>query len=237
MNPRRQLLLTGIVLLASFAWFELTPTDLWLQQQLYDVEQQAWVWSGKEPVTRFLLYDGAKGLLILFTLGLLLSLAFCRRSARLAAHCSGIRILVFSLMLVPMCVSALKATTNVACPRSLEQFGGELPYIKVLESYPEMSRPKSRQRCFPAGHASGGFALMSLAFLFNSPRQRRIAWVSGVLAGWIAGGYKMAIGDHFFSHTLVSMLLAWFIINLIVIVEGRLFSHWPKQGEGVQPLD
>lgn len=23
------------------------------------------------------------------------------------------------------------------------------------------------------------------------------------------GRYKMAIGDHFFSHTLVSMLLAW----------------------------
>lgn len=233
MTPRRQLLFTGLALLAGFAWFELTPTDLWLQQWLYDAQAQAWIWSRKEPVTRFLLYDGAKGLLVLFALTLLMSLVFCRRSAWLARHCRGIRIVVLSLILVPICVSTLKATTNVACPRSLEAFGGELPYIKVLEPYPADARPDRRERCFPAGHASGGFALMSLMFLFASPRRRRAALVGGLLAGWITGGYKMVIGDHFFSHTLISMLLAWFIINLIVMADGRLFGS-PAEAAGRQ---
>lgn len=229
MNPRRQLFVTGLLLLLSFAWFELTPTDLWLQALFYDGQRQAWVWSNKEPVTRFLLYDGAKGLLILFALGLLISLAFCRRWSRLASHCRGIRIVVLSLILVPSTVAGLKTATNVACPRSLVLFGGELPYIKVLEKYPAGARPKSIQRCFPASHASGGFALMSLMFLFRTSRRRRLAVASGVLIGWTTGSYKMAIGDHFFSHTLTSMLLAWFIINLIVIVDGRIF---PGSGGG-----
>ena len=225
MNPRRQLFVTGLFLLLSFAWFELTPTDLWLQALLYDASRQAWVWSNKEPVTRFLLYDGAKGLLVLFALGLMISLAFCRRWPRLTSHCRGIRIVVLSLILVPLIVAGLKTATNVACPRSLVLFGGELPYIKVLEKYPAGARPKSIQRCFPASHASGGFALMSLMFLFRTSRGRRLALASGVMIGWIIGGYKMAIGDHFFSHTLTSMLLAWFVINLIVIVDGFIFAN------------
>ncbi|MEJ2395581.1 MAG: phosphatase PAP2 family protein, partial [Candidatus Thiodiazotropha sp.] len=162
-------------------------------------------------------------------LGLLMSLAFCRRWSSLASRCRGIRILLLSLILVPLTVAGLKTATNVACPRSLELFGGALPYIKVLEAYPAGTRPKSIQRCFPASHASGGFALMALIWLFRDPRRRRLAVAAGVLIGWITGGYKMAIGDHFFSHTLISMLLAWFIINLIVIVDGRIF---PNPGGG-----
>jgi membrane-associated PAP2 superfamily phosphatase len=224
LNPRRQLVLAGVALLLCIAWFELTPSDLWIQQWLYDAELQSWIWSRNEPVTRLLLYDGAKRLLVLFALGLIVSLVFCRRIRRWHNHCRGLRIVVLSLMLVPLCVSGLKHTTNVACPKSLDQFGGTLPYVRVLEAYPTDARPAHRQQCFPAGHASGGFALMSLAFLFRTPRRRHLALLLGVLAGWITGGYKMAIGDHFFSHTLISMLLAWFIINLVVIVEGRLFG-------------
>lgn len=225
MRPSRQLLYAGVALLATFLLFELTPADMWLQQLFYSQASRGWIWSSKEPVTRFLLYDGAKGLLILFALSLLVSLFFCRRSVHIAAHCRGIRIVVLSLILVPMSVSVLKATTNVACPRSLACFGGELPYISVLEAYPVDSRPDSRQRCFPAGHASGGFALMSLVFLFSSPRRRRYALALGLLAGWITGLYKMVIGDHFLSHTLISMLLAWFIINLIVLIDARLIGR------------
>jgi membrane-associated PAP2 superfamily phosphatase len=46
------------------------------------------------------------------------------------------------------------------------------------------------------------------------------------------GAYKMAIGDHFLSHTVVSMLLAWLIINLIVIADDRLQTGILK---GLQP--
>ncbi|MET0067704.1 MAG: phosphatase PAP2 family protein [Candidatus Thiodiazotropha sp.] len=229
-DSRRQLLITGVAMLLCFIGFEYSSLDLWLQQQLFDSEQQRWIWSSKEPITRLLLYDGAKRLVILFALGLLLSLAFCRRSSLLGSHCRGIRVVLFSLILVPACVSALKASTNVACPRSLEAFDGSLPYVKVLQPYPQAQRPESRQRCFPAGHASGGFALMSLIFLFREQRRQWLGLSLGLAAGWTGGLYKMAIGDHFLSHTLMSMLIAWFLINLIRLLERRLFpgpDTWP----------
>jgi len=35
----------------------------------------------------------------------------------------------------------------------------------------------------------------------------------------------MAIGDHFFSHTVVTMLLAWLIIRLIASIDSYLADN------------
>lgn len=44
--------------------------------------------------------------------------------------------------------------------------------------------------------------LLSLFFLFHSRRNRiRGLWFR-IASGWITGGYKMVIGDHFLSHTV-----------------------------------
>jgi membrane-associated PAP2 superfamily phosphatase len=38
------------------------------------------------------------------------------------------------------------------------------------------------------------------------------------------GGYKMIIGDHFLSHTVITMIFAWLIILIIVRgVYGKTF--------------
>jgi len=60
---------------------------------------------------------------------------------------------------------------------------------------PASEVPISQQRCFPAGHASGG--------------------------------YKMLIGDHFLSHTITTMLLAWLIINLLAVADRLIFRPAP----------
>lgn len=223
-SSSRQILYAGLGLLVCLLVFEVTPLDLWVQQFFFDVSTQQWLWRGAEPVSRLLLYDGIKKLLIVFALILLISLFCSRYSVALHRYRSGIRIVLISLLLVPLSVSALKATTNVACPRALGVFGGKLPYVSVLAHYPVGQQPSRRQRCFPAGHASGGFALLSLFFLFKSNRNRKRALVFALLTGWLMGGYKMLIGDHFLSHTLVSMLLAWLIINAIVKVD----ACWPR---------
>ena len=100
-----------------------------------------------------------------------------------------------------------------------------MPYIRLFESYAENQRPAEKQQCFPAGHASGGFALMALYFLFKSKRNRRYGLVSGIVTGWIMGSYKMFIGDHFLSHTLVTMISAWLIINSIAIADDFIVSR------------
>jgi membrane-associated PAP2 superfamily phosphatase len=85
-------------------------------------------------------------------------------------------------------------------------------------------RPNKRQRCFPAAHASGGFALLSLYFLFKKRRNRRLALGFALTLGWLMGGYKMVVGDHFISHTLITMELAWLLINFVAFFENYIWS-------------
>ncbi|HDC8872987.1 TPA: phosphatase PAP2 family protein, partial [Escherichia coli] len=113
--------------------------------------------------------------------------------------------LVLTLILVPTVVASLKAYTHVVCPVHLTIFDGTLPYLPMLDSM----RNTIPDKCFPAAHASSGFALFAFAFA-PSLRRRRGAIIIVVMAlGWAMGCYKMIIGDHFLSHTVVSMMLAW----------------------------
>jgi membrane-associated PAP2 superfamily phosphatase len=219
--PWRHVQLAALFLLAVFLLFEFTPIDLWVQARLYDTTAGSWLWARDEPVLRFLLYDGIKAVYALFMLGLLLVQVLYRRRHAVMRNRQGLLIVVLSLLLVPLTINALKAGTKVACPRALRAFGGSVPYVKLFESYPAAQRPDHRMRCYPAGHASGGFALLSLIYLAGTKRRRRQALVSGLAAGWISGLYKMVIGDHFLSHTIVSMLLAWLIINLVALLVLR----------------
>ena len=75
---------------------------------------------------------------------------------------------------------------------------------------------KSKIKCWPAGHASGGFALLSLFFLFKTEKNRKKSIVFALIVGWSMGLYKMFVGDHFLSHTIITMVLSWLLILLIV---------------------
>jgi membrane-associated PAP2 superfamily phosphatase len=215
MKPIHHVLFTGILLLICLLWFELTPTDIWLQKLLYHETTHTWLWDRNEKITLFLFYDGIKVAIAVFGLGMIASLFALRKSPVVQQYRKGMLIVSLSLILVPAIAAGLKATTNVACPRDLSSFGGNVPYVRLFEHYPAGEKPQERQRCYPAGHASGGFALMSLFFLFHTARNRKRALLFGITTGWLMGTYKMLIGDHFLSHTIVTMLLAWLIICAI----------------------
>ena len=56
---------------------------------------------------------------------------------------------------------------------------------------------------------------MSLFFLFKRQRNKNIALVSSLIIGFCTGSYKVLVGDHFVSHTIIIMICAWLIILLI----------------------
>ena len=64
---------------------------------------------------------------------------------------------------------------------------------------------------FPAGHASGGFGLLCLAFAWPQVRTCRLGLLAALLIGGWMGLYQMARGEHFLSHTLVTAALAWLV--------------------------
>lgn len=111
------------------------------------------------------------------------------------------------------------------CPKNLNIFDGAYPHTCVWEKYTAKECHLEKQKCWPAGHASGGFALLSLAFLFHSRKNKIAAAIMAMVIGWSMGSYKMLIGDHFLSHTVITMILAWLLILLIVKGVDRIIKE------------
>ncbi len=214
-NLNKQLLLTLISIAACLVVFEVSQIDLLVEDFFFDVQLHSWMIDRHDALLKFVFYDSVKVLYVLFMLALLTVLIFFRKSNWVKENQKGVLIVFLSVVLVPLTIGALKSLTNVPCPKNIEHYGGNYPYVTVATSYPEGFQQSSNIECYPAGHASGGFALMALFFLFNRPSIRRRILIAAVATGWVIGMYKMLIGDHFLSHTLMSMLLAWFIILLV----------------------
>ncbi len=217
---RRYAIVGTLLLVLTLVVFELIPLDLWVENLFY--AHHHWVWLKNEGIGRFLLYVIPRDAVAILAVTAIATMVLFARSGWLSIHARGIRILLLSLVLVPLVVGALKQITNVACPSHVIRFGGDLPYVTLFGHYPEGMKPAKTQLCFPAGHASAGFALLSLAFLFHSRCNRVRALVFAMAVGWLMGLYKMAIGDHYLSHTIISMLLAWVVICIIVMVDYSL---------------
>ncbi len=201
------------LLLVAFLIFEYTGLDLAVQDKFYDFESKAWVVDGKSEGPRFWFYDGPKIVIILLGLSVLaLALVPQKWREKLPFRSIGRRhlwIAFLTIGTVPAVIGQLKASTNIFCPSEIERYGGEMPYVRVVESYPQDNYPDRRGRCFPAGHASGGFALVGLLGLAMTRRGQRLGVTLAMTFGWSMGLYQMMKGSHYLGHTVITMLIAW----------------------------
>ena len=202
--------------------FEHSQLDVRISELFYN--NGHWLLEkGAQPYA-FIFYDLPKVLLILLAVYLIAVLIIKYRQSRLnatALNCHKlnrskldkftlslpmreISYLLIILAIVPATIATLKGVTHVSCPNDLVIFNGDLPYLNLWQNIVAATPA----RCFPAAHASAGFSLYGLAFL---PTLRKYCYqivISVTVLGWTMGLYKMLFGDHFFSHTLVSMLLS-----------------------------
>ncbi|WGL16902.1 phosphatase PAP2 family protein [Microbulbifer bruguierae] len=234
MNIRSFLVQLGIglsLLAITILVFELTELDLWVQDNFYISGTAHWLVDKHNDFFRLVFYSGPKAVLhVLFVLALV-TLTLSKKSKWVQRHEPGIVIVLLSTIATVLLVGFLKDVTDVPCPSQLTIYGGDYPissfWIHTLS--PEQA---ARARCFPAGHASGGFALLSLAFLFRRQVNRWCGFALGMGLGWILGVYKMLIGDHFLSHTLVTMCLAWIVTIAVAMAVTRLYRRYPKGFSG-----
>jgi len=215
MNLKKQILQSIILLLLTIVLFEVVDIDLWVEKLFY--AHQHWLLARLEEPWRFIFYDGIKKLLYLTLVALIITLTLYRKRRVVQQHQRGLVTLLITLVAVPAVINFLKWYTDIPCPKDVIEFGGHTPYVTLFMHYPEWFFHNTSMRCYPAGHASGGFALMALYFAFDNPAWQRRGLLLGVTLGWILGIYKMAIGDHFLSHTVVSMLLAWVVACSIAL--------------------
>ena len=226
------------LLLALFGLFEITGLDLWVQDHCYNFSTAAWLVDARAPVPRLLFYTGPKTLIWILAICLLmLACAPARWRSRLPGRSLARRdlwIVIATLATAPSLIATCKATTNVFTPDAIRRYGGFAPYVRVLQSYPENDRPARRGRGFPAGHASGGFALMALAGLARTRCGRLTGLAIGLGLGSLMGVYQMLKGAHYLSHTLIAALFCW----IVFLACRRLLratspaSVDPKQPEG-----
>ncbi|MBF0341736.1 MAG: phosphatase PAP2 family protein [Magnetococcales bacterium] len=215
-------LLAGVTLLVA----ENSGADLWIQDFFFDVASGQWWIDKDDPTWRLIFYTGAKRVVVAVAIALLILVGWSWQTRGRPGR--GPLLMVLALLLVPGVISGLKNISNVHCPWSLSRYGGTLPYVPVLAAQPEDFPGVRPGKCFPAGHPSGGFAFMMLFHLFAG-RARWIGLGTGVALGWIMGLYQMMKGAHYFSHVVISMLMAWLIIlGIVALVDRWLARKLPE---------
>ena len=121
-------------------------------------------------------------------------------------------------------VSYIKIHSRTSCPWDLKQFGGVATYVSHWAWGIEDG---GSGRCFPAGHASAGFAFVGgyFAFRHHLPQTARRWLVGAMLVGFVFGFSQQVRGAHYMSHTLWT---AWFCWTAAATVDFGV-SQWILQ--------
>lgn len=125
-----------------------------------------------------------------------------------------------TVLIAVLAVGALKNFSRTSCPWDLADFGRSAHYL----SHWSLASDGGPGRCFPAGHASSGFAFIAgwFAFREHAPRIAR-AWLIGSLAAGLVFGVAQQIrGAHFMSHTLWTAWLCWTVAWLADLAWQRV---------------
>lgn len=212
MNPS----LWGLVLLyiSVMIGLEYFGGDLKLAGYIYALEGNQWLLR-KHWVTNDVLHDGGRWLnYIAVLLVLVITVFYSLKYKQYPAIAKAWQALTFSLILSFIAVSYLKSITDVDCPWSLNIFGGDRPYLSLFAHRPN-SLPMAY--CFPAGHASIGYAWVALFFMLRElkPSWRYYGLGIGLGFGLLFGFSQQLRGAHFLSHDVTTLFICLLTSHII----------------------
>jgi membrane-associated PAP2 superfamily phosphatase len=201
-----QVPLTLFVILATV--FATTQLDLTIARAIFfDAAHAQWIGADSWTVNELLHTSGRWAIRVLLALVLALWIAtWVERDWRELRRPAAF-FMVAALLSMGV-VGLLKTLTNVDCPWDLVPFGGRFPYVELFADRPDALRVG---RCFPAAHASSGYALLALYFTFRERHAAlaKLGLALGLLTGLTFGLAQQARGAHFVSHDVWSAFLVW----------------------------
>jgi len=203
-STKRLSLITALMALALLLW-DLAGLDLALAQ-----------WFGgpagfplrNDWFLNHVMHEGARGAAWVLLLALSLGVWWPWGGLHRIDMSRRLQLAVTCLLAVSV-VSALKSLSYTSCPWALSEFGGVAQYAS---HWRHLFVPDGGAgRCFPAGHASAGFAFLGGYFAFRhaSPALARTWLIAAVLTGFALGLTQQLRGAHFMSHTLWTGWLCW----------------------------
>lgn len=183
--------------------------DRWLADALFHLEGGRWALRD-HWLTSGLIHNGGR---IASALAWLAVLGLYLRALRRRDQASLRQPLLYLLVAVALgagAVSLLKSITHVDCPWDLVDYGGARMPLGLFARLPAGMRPGA---CYPAGHASAGYAWVSLYFaaLLWQPRWRWHGLAIGLAAGLLFGIGQQLRGAHFLSHDVATLAVCWLL--------------------------
>lgn len=199
-----------LILFAASILAQITSLDTMIANEFYDFGNKSWLgdntWWANTLIHDWGRYLIALILLSSFTVFITSFLIQdkLKKYRRVTAY------LCLCIVLTTSLVGLGKKYSNVDCPRDLNRYGGNQPYVHVFSAKPS-SYPSGR--CFPGGHSSGAFSLYALYFisLLLLPRHARKVFITVTLLGLTYGLGQWARGSHFVIHDIWSAAVGWYI--------------------------
>lgn len=178
------------------------------------VAEALYRWQGGEWALRHhwltvgVIHTGGKRLVAAAWLVLALGTLVAWRRPAFAPWRRPLVVLLGSVLGSVALVASIKYSVPMDCPWSLSAYGGDLPRIGLFETRPAHL---PRNGCFPAAHASSGFAWVALYFFFVAvrPAWRHAGLAVGLGLGTVFAAAQELRGAHFLSHDLTTLMICW----------------------------
>ena len=178
-------------------------------------------------------HEGARKLAWAIVMGLSLMIWWPIGWMRKVSYPRRIQLVVGALVSL-IIMALMKRISVTSCPWDLADFGGVGHYVShwawgVIDG--------GGGHCFPAGHASAGFAFISgyFALRHDLPRAARLWLATALVAGFALGLAQQMRGAHFMSHTLWTAWLCWTASWFCDLLTTRRLAHQVPADAALSP--
>jgi membrane-associated PAP2 superfamily phosphatase len=201
----------ALMIIAS-GLLQIVDFDLWFADHIY--AYQGYNWRLKESwLLETLIHKGGRTLtatMIVATLATWIASGYLRHLKR---YQRGLGYLLLSMLCSLLIVSYLKSVTHISCPWDTVRYGGNQLYIPLMADI----FGDGTGRCFPAGHASGGYTWIAAYFFCRRycPQWQGLALSFGLGLGLVYGISQQFRGAHFISHDLWTLTICWYTALVI----------------------
>lgn len=197
--------LWGILFLLTLL-IELANVDRYVADYLYQWEGNRWQLKNAWFTATFI-HKGGKYLSIALLLFVLLLFIALQLSPTFTNWRCRLAYLLTATLLGVLFVNVGKSISNISCPWDFSRYGGTQEYLSLMEQL----WVRNGSQCFPAGHASAGFAWVSLYFIgrHTAASWRWPALFFALSLGVVFGVSQQLRGAHFLSHDLWSFGICW----------------------------
>ncbi|MBV7316541.1 phosphatase PAP2 family protein [Shewanella sp. NIFS-20-20] len=226
----RWLIAPSLVFMILASVVEVLHVDLMVADALYQWQggPSAGGWTLRDGfIEETLLHKGLHNVVVVFAIGLLVMCIASFRRAQWRRYRIGLLYLLLCFTISTLIVATLKKYTHVNCPWDLIPYGGSQIFVPNFARLPADVAPG---RCFPGGHASGGYGWLGIFFVALVYRPR---WRYPVLLAVLAFGGVMDIaqqlrGAHFMSHGLWTLAISWWVSATLYFVMLRRQRRRPQ---------